>query len=122
MVQSLEGGIVLEMNVREGDIVSAGQSLATLDPVLARSTVEETTVRIRAMSATAARLEAEINAEPDISFPADVDTVPSIASRERALFASRRKSLNERLIPANGTHDPFPYPLAAGASAGRKSS
>jgi membrane fusion protein, adhesin transport system len=97
MVQSLEGGIVLEMNVREGDIVNAGQSLATLDPVLARSTVEETTARIRAMSATAARLEAEINAEHDITFPADVRGLQAILARERALFDSRRKSLNERL-------------------------
>lgn len=96
MVQSLEGGIVLELPVREGDVVEAGQRLATLDPVLARSTVEETTARIRALSATATRLEAEINSSPEISFPADLDTTNAIVARERALFTARRKSLTER--------------------------
>ena len=33
LVQSLEGGIVLDLSVREGDVVDAGQQLVTLDPV-----------------------------------------------------------------------------------------
>ena len=37
IIQSLEGGILSELAVREGDIVEAGQKLATLDPVQARS-------------------------------------------------------------------------------------
>jgi membrane fusion protein, adhesin transport system len=97
IVQSLDGGIVLDLAVREGDIIAAGQHIATLDPVLARSTVEETTARIRAMSAAAARLEAEIRADPVISFPAEIDGLDAITARERALFDARRKSLNEKL-------------------------
>lgn len=97
LVQSLEGGIVLDLSVREGDVVDAGQQLATLDPVLARSTVEETAARITALTATATRLEAEIRMEKDITFPLDVASAAAIVARERALFAARRKSLSERL-------------------------
>ncbi len=96
MIQSLEGGIVLELAVREGDIVEPGQKLATLDPVLARSTVEETSARIAAMNATAIRLEAEINGDAAIAFPSDAMASPAIISRERALFSARRKSLTDR--------------------------
>jgi membrane fusion protein, adhesin transport system len=96
MIQSLEGGIVLELAVREGDIVEASQKLLTLDPVLARSTVEETSARITAMTATANRLEAEIRDDRDLSFPADALPPPAILAREKALFAARRKSHYDR--------------------------
>jgi membrane fusion protein, adhesin transport system len=101
IVQSLDGGIVLDLAVREGDIIEAGQHIATLDPVLARSTVEETTARIRAMSATAARLEAEIRSDAEITFPSEIVGLGAIIARERALFDSRRKSLNEKLTSAS---------------------
>jgi membrane fusion protein, adhesin transport system len=97
VVQSLDGGIVIDMAVREGDIIEAGQHVATLDPVLARSTVEETTARISALTATAARLEAENRGDPAISFPAEIRKLDAIVARERALFESKRKSLDERM-------------------------
>jgi membrane fusion protein, adhesin transport system len=68
--------------------------------VLARSTVEETTARIRAMSATAARLEAEIRSDAEITFPSEIVGLGAIIARERALFDARRKSLNEKLTSA----------------------
>src|SRR5688500_3199401 len=56
VIQSLEGGILAELAVREGDVVQAGQQLATLDPVQARSSMEEALERITALQARAARL------------------------------------------------------------------
>ncbi len=98
MVQSLEGGILLELMVHEGDIVEANQIIATLDPVLARSTVEEAEARIKALTATSARLIAETTGETTVAFPADLNERPELIKRERSLFLTRRGSLTEKTV------------------------
>ena len=96
VVQSLEGGILLELMVREGTIVETNQTIATLDPVLARATVEEADARIKALTATAARLTAETRADPQLIFPPELDARPDLIARERSLFEARRAGLSER--------------------------
>jgi membrane fusion protein, adhesin transport system len=96
LVQSLEGGILSELMVREGDIVESGQTIATLDPALARSTVEEADARIKALTATATRLGAETSGATSITFPADVLAFTEIVRRERSLFDTRRSALAEK--------------------------
>ena len=59
-IQSLEGGILAELRVREGQIVEKGEVLARLDPTRGESNVEETAARYRAALAASARLQAEI--------------------------------------------------------------
>jgi membrane fusion protein, adhesin transport system len=98
MVQSLEGGILSELMVHEGDIVEAGQVIATLDPALARSTVEETGARIKALSATAARLNAETIGASVVQFSADILAGPELIARERSLFETRRTALMEKTV------------------------
>lgn len=58
-VQHLEGGIIREIRVREGDKVEAGQPLVTLQDVSAKSDLGTLTTRLRALAATEARLRAE---------------------------------------------------------------
>ena len=41
IIQNLEGGILAELMVREGDEVKEGQILASLDPAKAKSNVDE---------------------------------------------------------------------------------
>ena len=55
-IQSLEGGILAELRVHEGQIVEKGQVLAQLDPTRGESNVEETAARYRAALASSARL------------------------------------------------------------------
>lgn len=95
MIQSLEGGILAELMVREGDIVEAGQKLASLDPALARASVEETIIRIVALQARAARLQAEMDNADDVDFPEELNAHQDIVGRERALFVANREAFNE---------------------------
>jgi membrane fusion protein, adhesin transport system len=97
VVQSLEGGILSELLVKEGDIVEANQTIATLDPVLARSTVEEADARIKALTATAARLTSQTSGADAIEFPPELEKWPAILQRERSLFATKRSALVERI-------------------------
>ncbi|WP_323455275.1 biotin/lipoyl-binding protein, partial [Rhizobium sp. TBD182] len=58
VIQSLEGGIVATLHVREDQVVEPGQILAQLDPTRSESDVEESAAKYRATLAAAARLEA----------------------------------------------------------------
>lgn len=96
VVQSLEGGIVAQLNVREGDLVQAGQVLARLDPTKVEATVEESASQMRAALATSARLQAEVNGTP-LQFPEEVLKDPELVRSETALYHSRRNSLAESI-------------------------
>jgi adhesin transport system membrane fusion protein len=96
VIQSLEGGIVAELAVAEGDIVEKGQVLAQLDPTRGESSVEETAARYRAALAGVSRLQAEVEERP-LSFPAELDAHPELVAAETALYRSRRASLSESM-------------------------
>lgn len=96
VVQTLEGGILRELHVREGDIVEPGQILAQLDLTKTESNVEESAVRFRAALATVARLEAEAN-DTRLTFPPELDTYPELIATETRLYDTRRAALEESL-------------------------
>ena len=94
VIQSLEGGILKYMPVRQDDVVMPGQILAQLDPTMTESNVEESASKYRAGTARIARLEAEVNDVP-IRFPAALDDYPDLQSAEMQLYDSRRRGLDE---------------------------
>jgi len=97
VVQNLEGGIVAELMVREGEIVEQGQVLMRIDNVRAASDYREQRARYLALLAGIARLEAEVG-ETAIEFPDEVLTeAPSRARSETALFNSRQEELEAEL-------------------------
>ncbi|MDO5544055.1 MAG: HlyD family type I secretion periplasmic adaptor subunit [Acinetobacter sp.] len=94
IVQSLEGGILTQLHVREGEIVKQGQVLAQLDPTRFASNVGESESLLIAAQATAARLRAEVNNAP-LAFPTEVLKEPKLVNEETALYWSRRSNLEE---------------------------
>ena len=99
VIQSLEGGILAKLMVRQDDIVRPGQILAQLDPTQAGSTVDESAAKYRAALASAARLRAEVGGTA-IRFPAELDPYPELKAAETRLYQDRRQSLasSDRLI------------------------
>jgi adhesin transport system membrane fusion protein len=95
-IQSLEGGIITKINVREGEIVEQGQILAQLDPTRFASNVGESASLLLSSRATSARLRAEVNGTP-LSFPEDVLKESKLVKEETALYHSRRDNLEESL-------------------------
>ncbi|MDR0476497.1 MAG: HlyD family efflux transporter periplasmic adaptor subunit [Desulfobulbaceae bacterium] len=97
VIQSLEGGILDELPVREGDIIEKGEKLATLDPVLARASMEEALVKIAALQARAARLNAEMNNQTQVTFPPELLKNADVIERERQLFVTDRRAFSENV-------------------------
>ncbi|MGQ1232481.1 HlyD family type I secretion periplasmic adaptor subunit [Acinetobacter baumannii] len=95
-IQSLEGGILTKLNVKEGEIVEKGQNLAQLNPTRFASNVGETKSLLLSSKATAARLNAEVNGTA-LVFPKEVLEVQSLVNEETALYHSRRSNLEESL-------------------------
>lgn len=99
LVQHLEGGILREMRIKEGDVVKEGQVVARLDETAAHARLRRLTQRLKRMTATQARLHAEIEAGPEISFPsellaADASTEDrDIVRRQKMEFEVRRTKL-----------------------------
>ncbi|WP_010116918.1 HlyD family efflux transporter periplasmic adaptor subunit [Acinetobacter sp. P8-3-8] len=95
-IQSLDGGVVTSLDVKEGDIVQKGQTLAQIDPTRFESQVGESQTKLLATQATAARLEAEVNGTA-IHFPKAVLAMPNLVREETALYTSRRANLDESI-------------------------
>lgn len=94
VIQSLEGGILEQMNVREGDVVEAGQVLLKIDPTRAGASFRETESKVLALKGQLARLRSEAYGKP-LSFPPEVQAVPSIVQAETEAYNSRRRMLDE---------------------------
>ncbi|HEX9806240.1 MAG TPA: HlyD family efflux transporter periplasmic adaptor subunit [Alteraurantiacibacter sp.] len=95
-IQSLEGGILARVLVKQNDIVEPGQVLAQLDPTRSASDVEESSARYRAALARAARLEAEVS-QTQLRFPAELADFPDLKAEETRLYNTRRQSLAQSL-------------------------
>lgn len=94
VIQSLEGGIIAELHVREGAIVAAGQPLVRIDPTKARSSLMEGVSKSLALKASAARLRAESRGTP-LAFPPEVLAVPALVRSETETFRARRNAVDE---------------------------
>ncbi|ETX12566.1 hemolysin secretion protein D [Marinomonas ushuaiensis DSM 15871] len=98
LIQSVDGGVISELNVREGDRVIAGQVLGQLDQTRLSASVGETESRVFALKAKAIRLRAEIIGEKVLTFPSDLlERYQEIALVEKALFQQRRTGIREEL-------------------------
>jgi adhesin transport system membrane fusion protein len=96
-VQNLEGGILAEILVREGDRVAVGDILVRIDDTQSRSSYQEDLARQQALRAALTRLLAEAEGAAELSFPADLEASrPDLVERERRLFARREADYRDQ--------------------------
>jgi adhesin transport system membrane fusion protein len=92
-VQHLEGGIIKEIYVTEGDTVREGQPLIQLDVRAAGLSQDELEVQLYSQMATAARLQAESTGQEPI-FPEEVLTKrPQLVDSQRDAYNARKNEL-----------------------------
>ncbi len=96
LMQSLEGGLLSELNVAEGDHVEPGQVLARIDDTANAANWREAVGRRLALLASMTRLKAEASGARSIDFPKDVRRLrPDLVRDETALFNSRQHELSQ---------------------------
>ncbi len=94
VIQNLEGGIVTEIFVREGQVVNKGDTLLRLDDTRFLSNRGESEVDRLTLTAQAERLAAEAEGRPLLLPQELLDKAPQVAADERALHESRQRRLD----------------------------
>ena len=97
VIQSLEGGVVSEILVHEGDQVSANQPLMKISDITFASSFEENRLHILGLKAKISRLEAEANGKPFLERPDPDDRMPEFIDSEKSLYESNQRQLDETL-------------------------
>jgi adhesin transport system membrane fusion protein len=97
VIQNLEGGILSEVLVTEGQEVEKGQVLLKIDDTRFASSFRETELKYYELLARSARLKAESTGNDFIVPQKVIETSPELAENEKALFKSRQMELNSAL-------------------------
>jgi membrane fusion protein, adhesin transport system len=93
-VQSLDGGVVAEILVSEGDKVKKDQPLLRIETIRADSQKAEVVARLNTLKLKHARLSAEVKGLSSFAIPEEISNSEKDASiREQELFAARRHEM-----------------------------
>ncbi len=102
-IQHLEGGIIKEILVREGQHVAAGQVLFRMDPTQAQASFDLQEIQVDALLAQEARLVAERDRATAIVWPeeikarSDQPTVKQAIADQTKQFVDRQASLHGQI-------------------------
>jgi HlyD family secretion protein len=102
-IQHLEGGIIREILVRDGDRVTRGQALMRLDDIQSGSTLETLRSQLWSFRAQDARLSAELARASRITFPealaeSDDPRARDAIAGQTALFEARAAALASQIL------------------------
>ncbi len=98
IIQHLEGGIISEILVDEGDLVKKGQALFILSQAFFLSDQNEKKIELYALLAQKSRLLAEIKEKNKVSFDDKLKKfIPEIISNEQSIFRSDREEFRGEL-------------------------
>ena len=93
VVQSLDGGVVEEILVRQGESVEPGQVLLRLDPTRFSSSLGESRAEWLALQAKAARLEALANETPYKAPEIVLKESPKVAAQEENVWRTKTQEI-----------------------------
>jgi HlyD family type I secretion membrane fusion protein len=102
-VQHLDGGVVREIKVKEGDLVKEGQEIMQLDQVQPRAALEIQNASVETLEAVIARLEAEASRGQSVHFPdyllarSEETSVKTLLRSQEQLFAARVTAISAQV-------------------------
>ncbi|MGJ8527408.1 HlyD family type I secretion periplasmic adaptor subunit [Maritalea sp.] len=96
-IQHMEGGLVSEIFVKEGDAVQKGDVLLRIENSFSKAEFEQTRLELGSQRAKLVRLMAEAIGANQISPPPDlVKDFPDAVANERLIFGRLRANLNDQ--------------------------
>lgn len=93
-IKALEGGVLRELTVSEGDEVTKGQLLAVLEEERAQAAVDDSSGKVAALRITVARLESEVYGTP-LNFATDLLTYKQFIRNQTNLYNKRRQAIEQ---------------------------
>lgn len=93
-IQAVEGGVLTDILVKEGEDVTKGQLVVTLEEERAQAAVANASSKIAALKAKLARLEAEIYERP-LTFPDDILQYDEYINNQTQLYNRRRRAIEQ---------------------------
>jgi adhesin transport system membrane fusion protein len=99
-IQHLEGGIINQILVKEGDFVNAQQPLVTLRPTNQKASLDELDNRISSLIVNKWRLENELSEQTNMNTPPQslpLKNTVDLFRNARLLFRERQKNLNDSI-------------------------
>lgn len=98
IIQHLEGGIIKEILVKEGESVTKGEPLFKLSQAFFLSDQKAKQIDLLALYATEIRLKAEIAEKSTVTFGNNFNkTIPAILKNEKSIFKANLRAFNEQL-------------------------
>ena len=97
LIASLEGGILRELMVREGQQVAKGADLATLDPTRVEAQQAEGQTKRLSLRGAVVRLQAEATGKP-LRFPTELAGARAVVEGETESYQARQTALNEAVV------------------------
>lgn len=94
LVQSPDGGVLTKLHVKEGDVVKAGQLLATLQKERAAAAVSDSSAKVAALRITLARLHAEVYGKP-LMFDQDLLVYTDYIRNQTDLYNKRQTAFKD---------------------------
>ena len=106
LVQSPEGGVITEIFVSEGDVVSNNQLLAVINSTAAEGSLEEIRAKKNSLQAKLVRLGAELTDANKYQLEKDLeDFSENVRESQLALFLANRSNLSSRLFSIESERD-----------------
>ena len=93
-IQAVEGGVLTEILVKEGEDVTKGQLIVTLEEERAQAAVANSGSKIAALKAKIARLEAEIFERP-LVFPEGIKNYSEYIENQTQLYNRRKQAIDQ---------------------------
>ena len=97
LVQSADGGVLLELRVKEGDKVEKGQIVAVLEKERATASYSDALGKVSALRITVTRLQAEVLGRPFIVDPKLETDYPDLVAVKKSLYNQRRQGLMQQV-------------------------
>ena len=101
VIQSMDGGTIAALHVKEGDTVEAGQILVQFDKTRSEAGYLEARAKMAGLSATVARLQSEVLGTP-LKFPAEVKAYPDFMQAQTMLYNKRKAAIRAELDALQG--------------------
>ncbi|VDC20294.1 HlyD family efflux transporter periplasmic adaptor subunit [Pseudogemmobacter humi] len=106
IIQNLEGGILAELNVAEGNVVEPGQVLGRLQSTQYHAAVDDYSDQLAGLEIRRLRIEAEMRGESRFLVPENLaERVPDIVASEASLLKARAADFTARKEGAQAVLD-----------------